>query len=89
LVGSIIGEWRLKCVQEAGPFWGPERGYNGGNFGYLKNVPLTNNSPNALIFGMKQPWDKEIQDCAIEVPGVINGPTPRKGRKRGNFLKIF
>jgi len=44
----------------AGPFYGPERGYNKGNFGYLKNVPLTNSGPNALIFGMKQHWNKEI-----------------------------
>jgi len=32
---------------------------------------------NALIFGMKQPWDKEIQGCANKVPGIINGPAPR------------
>jgi len=49
----------------AGTFWGPERGYNRGNFGYLKTIP------NALIFGMKQPWDKETQMCANKVPGVI------------------
>jgi len=29
----------------AGPFWGPERGYNQGNFWYLKNIPLTNQWP--------------------------------------------
>jgi len=45
--------------------------------------------PNALIFGMKQPWDKEIQVRANKVSGVINGPTSRKGPKRGIFLKIF
>jgi len=33
---------------------------------------------------MKQPWDKEIQICANKVPGVINGPTLRKGSKRPN-----
>jgi len=71
--------------QEAGPFSGPKRGYNRGNFGYLKNFPLTNNSLNALIFGMKQPWDKEIQVCANKVPGVINGPTPERGKK-GEFV---
>jgi len=27
-------------IQGAGLFWGPERGYNMGNFGYLKNIPL-------------------------------------------------
>jgi len=32
-------------IQGAGPFWGPERGYNGGNGGYLKNIPLTNQMP--------------------------------------------
>jgi len=42
------------AVQGAGPFWGPERGYNRGNFGYLKNIPLTNHyGPKALLFGMK------------------------------------
>jgi len=65
--------------QEADSFWGPERGYSRDHFGYLKNVPLTNDSPNALIFGMKQPWDQEILVCANKVPGVINGATPRKG----------
>jgi len=34
---------------------------------------------------MKQPWDKEIQVC---VNKVINGSTPRKGPKRGNFKKL-
>jgi len=71
--------------QEAGPFWGPERGYNRGNCGYLSQT----NGLNALIFGMKQPWDKEIQVCANKVPRVINGPTPRNWLKRGHFLKIF
>jgi len=28
--------------QGDGPFWGPDRSYNMGNFGYLKNIPLTN-----------------------------------------------
>jgi len=58
-------------------------------YGYLKNIPLTNQWLNALIFGMKQPWDKEIQVCAKKVPGVINSPTPRKGPKGEIFLKIF
>jgi len=78
-------EIKVCANQEAGPFWGPERGYSRGNFGYLKNVPLTNNGPNILIFGMKQPWDKEIQVCATKVHRVINGPTPRKGPKGGLF----
>jgi len=43
------------------------------------------NGTNALIFSMKQPWDKEIQVCSNKVPGVINGPIPRKGPKRGIF----
>jgi len=34
--------------QGAGPFWGPERGYNRGNFGYLKNIPLTNQWPEYI-----------------------------------------
>jgi len=37
------------------------------------------NGPNALLFGMKQPWEKEIHVCSNKVPGVINGPTPKKG----------
>jgi len=71
--------------QEAGPFWGPERGYNRGNIGYLKNIP----SPNALIFGMKQPWDKEIKVCANKVPGGHKWLHSQKGAKKGEFLKIF
>jgi len=27
---------------------------------------------------MEHPWDKKIQVCANEVPGVINGPALRK-----------
>jgi len=27
--------------QEDGPLWGLERGYNSGNFGYLRNIPVT------------------------------------------------
>jgi len=69
---------KVCAIQGAGPFWGPERGYNRGNFGYLKNIPLTNQWPECIdIWYEVLPWDKEIQDCANEVPGVINGPTPR------------
>jgi len=28
--------------QGDGPIWGPDRGYNRGNFRYLKNITLTN-----------------------------------------------
>jgi len=42
--------------QGSGPFWGPERGFNSGNFGYLKEIFLSQTTvPNALIFGMKHP----------------------------------
>jgi len=34
--------------QGAGPFWGPERGYNRGNVGYLKTIPLTNHWPECI-----------------------------------------
>jgi len=34
--------------QEAGPFWGAERGYNRVNFGYLQNIPLTNQWPEYI-----------------------------------------
>jgi len=34
--------------QESGPFWGPVRGYNKGNFGYLRNNPLTNQWPEFI-----------------------------------------
>jgi len=61
------------------PFWGPDRGYNRGNCGDLKNIALTNQWPECIDNCMKQPWHKEIQVCANKVPGVI----------RGNFLKIF
>jgi len=57
---------------------GLERGYIWENLGYLKTVPLTNHWPEcALIFGMKQPWDKETQLCANKVPVVTNGPAQR------------
>jgi len=38
--------------QEVGPFWGPERGYNRGNFGDLKNILVfvCKSRPNAIIF---------------------------------------
>jgi len=52
------------------------KGYIIGNFGYMKTIPLTNHCLDALIFGMKQPWDKEMQVCANKVPGVIS-PAPR------------
>jgi len=29
---------------------------------------------NALIFGMKQPWEKETQVCTNTIPGVIMTP---------------
>jgi len=38
-------ENKVCANQEAGPFWGPERDYNMGNFRYLKNIPLTNQWP--------------------------------------------
>jgi len=41
-------EFKVCANQEAGPFWGPERGYNRGNFGYLKNIPLTNQWPECI-----------------------------------------
>jgi len=66
------------AVQGAGPFSGPDRGYNRGNFGYLKNIPLTNQCPECIdIWYEALPWDKKIRVCANKVPGVINGPTPR------------
>jgi len=59
-----------------GPFWGPERGNSRGNVGYLKIIPLTSHRLDALIFGMKHPWDKETQVCANKFPGVVC-PAPR------------
>jgi len=54
------------------------RGYSRGSFWYLKkNFLSKSNNLIALIFGMKQHRDKEIQVCANKVPGVINGPAPR------------
>jgi len=34
--------------QGSGPFWGPERGYDRGNFGCLKTIPLTNHGPKCI-----------------------------------------
>jgi len=49
-----------------------------GNFGYLKNISLTNQWPECIdIWYEALPWDKGIKLCANKVPGVINGPTPR------------
>jgi len=42
-------EIKVCANQEAGTFWGPERGYNTGNFGYLKNIPLTNQWPECIV----------------------------------------
>jgi len=77
-------EIKVFANQEAGPFWGPEVTM-GEILGIWKIFLSQTNGLNALIFGMKQPWDKKIQVCANKVPGVINGHTPRKGPKRGNF----
>jgi len=35
-------EIKVSASQEAGNFCGPERGYSREHFGYLKNIPLTN-----------------------------------------------
>jgi len=41
-------EIKVCANQEAGPFWGPKRGYNKGNIWYLKNIPLTNQCPKCI-----------------------------------------
>jgi len=91
LVGSIIGEWGLTCTQIKllVPFGAQKEATIGEILGIRKIFLSQINGQNALIFSMKQFWEKEIQICANKVPGVINAPTPRKGPKRGNFLKIF
>jgi len=33
-------EIKVCTNQEAGPFWGPERGYNRGKFGYSSHKPM-------------------------------------------------
>jgi len=43
---------------------------------------------NALIFGMKQPRDKETQVCTNKVPRVINGPAPR-GLNLYKFIYMY
>jgi len=56
----------------------PERGYNRGNFGYLKSIPLTNQWPECIdIWDEALPWDNEIEVGANIVPGVIKAPAPR------------
>jgi len=55
----------------------------GSVLGYLKNY--SSHELLAWIFGMKHPWDKEIQVCANKVPEVINGPNPR-GRSFFRFI---
>jgi len=65
------------------PFWGPERGYNRGT--NMKNIPLTNQWPECIDIWYEATLGKVIQVCANKDSGVINGPTPRKGPKRGNF----
>jgi len=67
------------AIQGAGPYCGPERGYNRGNFGYMKNIPLKIQWPECIDIWYKAlSWDKEIQVCANKVPGVINKPTPKR-----------
>jgi len=70
---------KVCAIQGDGPFYGPEkRGYSRGNFGYLKNIPLTNEWRKRIdIWYEALPYDKEIKVCANEVPGVISGPAPR------------
>jgi len=69
---------KVCAIQGAGPFWGTERGYNRGNLGYLKNIPLTKQWPECIdIWYEALHWDKQIQVCANKVPGVIKGPAPR------------
>jgi len=81
-------EIKVCATQEAGPLWGPERGYNRGNFGCLKNIP-TNQWPECVDIWYEATLGQGDSNLCNKVPGVINGPTPRKGPKRGNFLKIF
>jgi len=67
------------CVQFMGlvPL-GPRKRVQCGNFGYLKNISLTNQWPECIdIWYEALPCAKEIQVYANKVPGVINGPTSR------------
>jgi len=36
------------AIQGTGPFWGPEKGYNWANFGYMKNILLTSQWPECI-----------------------------------------
>jgi len=45
--------------------------------GNLKLFLSQTTSLNALIFGIKQPWDKETHVCTNKVPRVIHGPVPK------------
>jgi len=58
---------KLCTNQGAGPFWGSEKDYNRGNFGFLKIFLSQTTGLNALIFCMKQPWNKETQVCTNQV----------------------
>jgi len=52
---------KVCAYQGAGIFCGPERGNNRGNFGYLKNIALTNQWPECIdIWCEALHWDKEI-----------------------------
>jgi len=64
LVGSIFREWGfkfayIKGLAKIGEIW--------------RILKFTAACRNALLFGMEYPWDKEIQVCGNEVPGVKNG----------------
>jgi len=80
-------EIKVCATQEAGPFWGPERGYNRGNFGCLKNIPLTNQWPECTDIWYEATFGQRDSGLCNKVPGVRNGPTPRKGPKKGKFFK--
>jgi len=71
-------EFKFAQIKGLAPFGAQKKATIGEIWGIWKKIPLTYHIwPDALVFGMKHPWDKEIQLCTNNVPGVINGPTPR------------
>jgi len=74
---------KLCANQGAGTpdFWTQKEATIGEILGIWTIFLSQTNGPNALIFGMKQPWDKEIQVVQIEFLGSWMAPPPEGGQK--------
>jgi len=77
-------EIKVCATQEAGSLWGPERGHNRGNFGCLKNIPLTNQRPECIDIWYEATFGQGDSSLCNKVPGV-----PERGQKGEFFFNIL